>query len=113
MTWLKDIQKRFQAQEKIKVYLLSGIPLLERLTQQITLKEGKYISQLITRLKKVEDPEKLITILQDKILTVIIKKNPLKNHKTRYPKELKVIVDRKKLYSVPGMSFFPVPVHQK
>jgi starch synthase (maltosyl-transferring) len=52
MTWLKDIQKRFQAQEKIKVDILSSIPLLERLTQQITLKGGKYISQLITRLKE-------------------------------------------------------------
>ena len=107
MTWLKDIQKRFQAQEKIKVYLLSGIPLLERLTQQITLKEGKYISQLITRLKKVEDPEKLITILQDKILTVIIEENPLKNHKTRYPKELKVIVDRKKALFGAWYELFP------
>lgn len=107
MTWLKDIQKRFQAQEKIKVDLLSGIPLLERLTQQITLKEGKYISQLISRLKEEEHPEKLITILQDKILTVIIEENPLKNHKTRYPKELKVIVDRKKALFGAWYELFP------
>jgi len=107
ITWLKDIQKRFQAQEKNKVDLLSGFPLLERLIQQITLKEGKYISQLITRLKEEEDPEKLITILQDKILTVIIEENPLKNHKTRYLKELKVIVDRKKALFGAWYELFP------
>jgi len=107
ITWLKDIQKRFQAQEKIKVDILSGIPLLEKLTQQITLKEGKYIRQLITRLKEEEHPEKLMAILQDKLLAVIIEENPLKNHKTRYPKELKVIVDRKKALFSAWYELFP------
>jgi len=107
ITWLKDIQKRFQAQEKIKIDILSGIPLLERLTQQITSKEGKYIRQLITGLKEEEHPEKLMVILQDKLLAVIIEENPLKNHKTRYPMELKVIVDRKKALFSAWYELFP------
>lgn len=107
ITWLKDIQKRFQAQEKIKIDILSGIPLLERLTQQITSKEGKYIRQLITGLKEEEHPEKLMAILQDKLLAVIIEENPLKNHKTRYPMELKVIVDRKKALFSAWYELFP------
>ena len=107
ITWLKDIQKRFQAQEKIKVDLLSGFPLLERLARQITSKEERYIHKLITKLKEEEDSEKLIAILQDKILTVIIEENPLKNHKTRYFKELKVMVDRKKALFSAWYELFP------
>ena len=107
ITWLKDIQKKFQAQEKIKVDLLSGIPLLERLIQQITLKEGKYLAQLIVRLKEEDRPEKLMAVLQDKLLTVIIEENPLKNQKTRYPQELKVIVDRKKALFSAWYELFP------
>jgi len=107
ITWLKDIQKRFQAQEKIKIDILSGIPLLERLTQQITSKEGKYIRQLITGLKEEEHPEKLMAILQDKLLAVIIEKNPIKNNKIRYPQELKVMVDRKKALFSTWYELFP------
>jgi len=107
ITWLKDIQKRFQTKEKIKVDILSGIPLLERLTRQITSKEKKYIHQLITRLKEEEDSEKLIVILQDKQLAFIIEENPIKNNIIRYPKELKVIVDRKKALFSTWYGLFP------
>jgi len=107
ITWLKDIQKRFQTKEKTKVDILSGIPLLERLIRQITSKEKKYIHQLVTRLKEEEDSEKLMVILQDRLLTAIIEKNPIKNNKIRHPQELKVMVDRKKALFSTWYELFP------
>jgi len=107
ITWLNNIPKRFQAQEKIKVDILSNIPLLERLAQQITLKERKYINQIITRLKEEDKPEKLVAILQDKTLSIIIQENPLKYHKIRYCKKLKVIIDRKKALFSTWYELFP------
>ena len=107
-TWWKDIQKKATGSDNLSVDLKSGISLLAKVIPKVVETEKKVaLQRLIALLQKSENQSEILKLLEKELDSEFRQKYPLSNHLTRYPKELKVIVDRKRAGFSAWYEMFP------
>jgi len=107
-TWWQDIQKKATGSDNLSVDLKSGISLLAEVIPKVVEADKKVaLQRLIVLIQKGEEQGEVIKLLEKELDNEFRQKYPLTNHLTRYPKELKVIVDRKRAGFSAWYEMFP------
>lgn len=95
-TWQKDLKKKYDARQDIKVEILIGIQHIQNILQRVSGDDKKNLLQYIDSLRDEEDRQEAVKIVLSEELSNLIKKYPDKQSATKYEKDLSVIVDRPK-----------------
>ena len=107
-TWRRDIQKKAESGQDIKVDLLIGLELVENAVKRAKDKaDAKKIRDVLKKIKKEKAPGKAVEIALDQELAEIIRKYPAKKLMTIYDKQLQVAVDRPKALFSAWYEMFP------
>ncbi len=107
-TWQKDLRKRFEAGQDLKIDFLIGVEHIEKAIGRATYEDGHKLIRFAEKLKKQEeDQESLVAIALSPELTTLMQRYPDKEFVTRYHRELSVIVDRKKALFSTWYELFP------
>lgn len=94
-TWRKDIKKKFDATQDIKIDLLIGVELVEAAAKRAKGKEANALATFAENIKKNDAAEAVAVALSQELL-VSMKKYTDTAFATRYEKELAVEVNREK-----------------
>lgn len=106
-TWQKDLKKKFEAGQDIRVDVLIGIEHLERAVKRTSKNDRKKLSEYINVFKKETDIEKTVTVILGKEIGKLMDRYPDKGLATRYEKELAVLVDRARAVFSTWYELFP------
>lgn len=95
-TWQRDLRKKFDAKQDIRVDILTGIRYITDSSQRASADDKKTLLAYIDLLKTERNGQKAVSIAFSEELGKLM--NEYRNRKlaTNYGKELPVIVDRKK-----------------
>ncbi|MCI0693081.1 alpha-1,4-glucan--maltose-1-phosphate maltosyltransferase [candidate division KSB1 bacterium] len=96
LTWRKDIKKKFDADQNIKVDLLSGVELVEAAANRAKGEDANALSEFAETIKNEKDFAAAVEVALSRGLLALVEKYPDKRFATRYDKELAVVVDREK-----------------
>jgi starch synthase (maltosyl-transferring) len=94
-TWQKDIKKKFEAGQDIKVDVLVGIGYIEDALKRAKGDDKKRLVRIISSLKN-SSPEEVPLIAFSNELVELMDKYPDRSLSTRYEKNLRVVVDRER-----------------
>lgn len=107
-TWQKDLRKRFEAGQDLKIDFLIGVEHIEKAIGRAAYEDGQKLIRFAEKLKKQEeDQESLVAIALSPELTTLMQRYPDKEFTTRYHRELSVTVDRKKALFSTWYELFP------
>jgi len=106
-TWQRDLKKRFDAGQDVKVELLSGAEYIEKTSQRASKVDRKALISYLELFKKESNTERTISVALGEELTELINKDPDKRFGVTYEKELTVVVDRGKALFSSWYELFP------
>jgi starch synthase (maltosyl-transferring) len=92
MTWQKDLKKKFDTGQDVKVEILIGLGYIKDVAERAKGKDRKKLEELSLKLEKEKD----VMLALDEELTELMNMYSDRSSATRYDKALEVVVDRKK-----------------
>lgn len=95
-TWQKDLKKKFDAGQDLKVDLLSGVELIEAAAKRAEGENAKSLLEFAKALRNQQDYAEAVGVALSRGLTALVEKYPDTQFATRYDKELAVLVEREK-----------------
>jgi starch synthase (maltosyl-transferring) len=105
-TWQRDMKKKYDAHQDLKVDLLIGAKYVEEASQSASGEDKKRLIDFGKMLKKGEDKEAVLVALNAE-LTELMDQYPDKKFAVSYQKELSVWVDRGKALFSAWYELFP------
>ena len=105
-TWQRDLKKRFDSGQNLKVDLRTGVEYLKEISEKVPKEEKKKLQKFAELLEKGRD-EEAVEVALDQELTLFMDRNPDKTFGVSYEKELAVVVDREKALFSSWYEFFP------
>jgi starch synthase (maltosyl-transferring) len=93
-TWRKDIKKKFEAGQDIKVDLLAGVELIAAAVNRAKGEEANALSEFAATIRKEKDQAEAVAVALSRGLAAFMEKYPDKTLATLYDKELRVTVER-------------------
>lgn len=107
-TWWKEIQKKAKNNHDIAVELKSGLSLLAKSVLKIKETDKKEVIQkIIVLIQRGDQQDRLLKLMEEHLDIDFLQNYSIPNHITRYPKILKVIVDRKRAGFSAWYEIFP------
>jgi starch synthase (maltosyl-transferring) len=106
-TWRKDIKKKFDASQDIKVDLLIGVALIEATAQRASGEDAKALMEFAETIKNENDDAEALAVALSRELLALMEKYPDNKFATRYEKELAVTVDRERALFSTWYECFP------
>lgn len=95
-TWQKDLKKKFDAGQKLKIDVLIGLELIKEAAERAAGKDSEKLREFIEALERETDDGQALMIALDEELNAMINRYSDRSSAMRYDKELEVVVDRKK-----------------
>lgn len=105
-SWQKDIKKKFDASQDIKIDIRIGVSYIEDASERASGEGKKRLRELAALLSKV-DAQKAISIAFSEELRVLMNRYSEKGFVSRYEKELCVVVERTKALFSTWYECFP------
>ncbi len=93
-TWRKDIKKKFDAGQDIKVDLLAGVELIEAAAKRTRGEDANALTEFAATIRKEKDHAEAVAVALSRGLSAFMQKYPDKTLATTYGKELAVVVER-------------------
>jgi starch synthase (maltosyl-transferring) len=106
-TWKKDVKKKFDAGQDIKVDLLYGIDLIKAASKRAPVKDKEGFRRLIESVENERDRGKAFSLACDESAVALMNRYPDRSFAGRYEKELPIVVDRKKAVFSAWYELFP------
>lgn len=106
-TWQKDIKKKFEAGQDVRVDILIGNNFIEDAAKRASGEDRKKLEEIVTFLKNEQDMEKAFSAIHGRELNELMDKYPDMRFATRYDKELSIVVDRPKALFSTWYEMFP------
>jgi starch synthase (maltosyl-transferring) len=105
-TWQRDMKKKYDAHQDLKMDLLIGAKYVEEVSQHSTREDKKKLIDFAETLRKGKDEEAILVALSGEI-TELMDQYPDKKFAVSYKKELSVWVDRGKALFSTWYELFP------
>jgi starch synthase (maltosyl-transferring) len=106
-TWQRDIKKRYDAGQDLRVELLIGAGYAEEASRRASKEDKKKLIGFAEVLKRVKGGEEFTSVALSIEFTELMDRYPDKNFAASYEKELRVVVDRKKALFSTWYELFP------
>jgi starch synthase (maltosyl-transferring) len=106
-TWQKDLKKKYDAGQDIRVDVLIGIELIEEASKRASGDNKKKLIEFIDFLKNEADIEKTVSVVLSEELSNLMDRYVDRSSATEYEKELSVVVDRKNALFSSWCEIFP------
>ncbi|MBU1932366.1 MAG: alpha-1,4-glucan--maltose-1-phosphate maltosyltransferase [Candidatus Omnitrophica bacterium] len=108
-TWQKDLKKKLDAGQDVKMDLLVGIGLMEKTIGLASVKDAKRLKEFMDIIKndKTRSGDKAVPVIFSDDFTSLMFSYPDRSGATRYDKELEVAVDRPKALFSTWYEMFP------
>ena len=106
-TWQRDLKKKRDAGQDLKVDLLIGAQFVEEASQRASGQENETLRRFAEALGKGESTAEKIFIAFDAELAGLMEKYPDHRFATSYGRELTIVVDREKAFFSSWYEFFP------
>ncbi|MFH1359741.1 MAG: alpha-1,4-glucan--maltose-1-phosphate maltosyltransferase [Candidatus Omnitrophota bacterium] len=106
-TWQKDLRKRFEAHQDLKVELLIGIKILEELIRDHKGDGPGKIRKFVKAIQDAKDISKAASLALERELLDFARSIPDEKSLVTYGKTLEIIVDRPKALFSTWYEFFP------
>jgi starch synthase (maltosyl-transferring) len=103
-TWQRDLRKKFDAGEDLKVDMLAGAKCVEDASQRASGQDKKQLRNFAQILRRGEDA---VSAAFSEALAGLMGKYPDRRFATAYPKDLTVVVDREKALFSTWYELFP------
>ncbi|MEW6380039.1 MAG: alpha-1,4-glucan--maltose-1-phosphate maltosyltransferase [bacterium] len=95
-TWQKDLRKKFEAGQDLRVDILIGIEHLESAAKRAPASEAARLLEFAGIFRNATDVQTVVLAALGRELGELMAQNPDKKLSTRYGRELEVVVDRKR-----------------
>ncbi len=106
-TWQHELEKKYTAGEDIGPDIQTGILLIEDKASKALSEEAEILTGWAERIRKAKELDQVLALTQDRALGQLMAKPPEDDFITNYPKELPVLVERKKAIFSSWYEFFP------
>jgi len=106
-TWQRDIKKRYDAGQDLRVELLIGAGYAEEVSRRASREDKKKLIGFAEVLKRVKGGEEFTSVALSAELMELMDLYPDKNFAVSYEKELRVVVDREKALFSTWYELFP------
>jgi starch synthase (maltosyl-transferring) len=106
-TWQKDLRKKIDANQDIRVDVLVGAEYLQRAAERATGDDTKKLKEFSHLLREEKDMSRAASLALGRGLTELMNTNPDTSVTTTYDKELGVVVDGKKAIFSAWYELFP------
>ncbi|AQT68453.1 Alpha-1,4-glucan:maltose-1-phosphate maltosyltransferase 1 [Anaerohalosphaera lusitana] len=106
-TWQQDIFKKYEAGQALTVDLQIGAELLKDVVKRAEGEDKDRLSEALELLEHVRDIDETVLSVTDEKLSEIAQKYPPRNHRVKYDRELKVLVDQPKALFSSWYELFP------
>jgi starch synthase (maltosyl-transferring) len=106
-TWQRDLKKKFEAGQRLKVDFLIGAGYVEEALQRASKEDRRKLIGLAEILKRGEDSGEAISVALSDEITELMNQYPDQKFSASYGKELKVVVDREKALFSSWYELFP------
>ncbi len=106
-SWRKDLKKKFEANQDIKVDLLIGSELIEKAAGRASGADAEKLRKFARTLRDADDTRNSVSLALSDDVEKLIKSYPDKNSSAVYEKELAVLVDSKKALFSAWYEMFP------
>jgi starch synthase (maltosyl-transferring) len=106
-TWQRDLKKKFDAGQEVKVDLLSGAGYVQGASGRASNEDRQRLMQIGEVLEKEGEDGDAVSVALSEELTELMNKYPDKKFASRYEKDLTVTVDRKKALFSAWYELFP------
>jgi len=106
-TWQRDLKKKFDANQNLKVDLLIGAGYVEEAAERSSKEHRKKLIHFAEVLKKEVDVKEAVSIALNEELTDLMHRYPDKKFAVAYEKELSAVVDREKALFCTWYEVFP------
>ena len=93
-TWQNDIKKKYEANQDIKIDILSGVQHIENMSKLATGDDHSKLLEFLRLFGNGENSEKAISVALSRELTDLMNKYQDRRFVTRYGMDLTVVVDR-------------------
>lgn len=109
LTWRKDLEKRYEAKADVGPELIAGLDIIEETSREAEEEDsGKLIAlSRAIREETEKDSDRAFSIALSAELMSLMKKYPNKRLAVTYPKELPLMVDRRKALFSSWYEMFP------
>ncbi|MEW5803116.1 MAG: alpha-1,4-glucan--maltose-1-phosphate maltosyltransferase [bacterium] len=95
-TWQNDLRKKHQAGQDINVDILIGAEYLEAASKRASENDAKRLLECARLLQGTKDIQEVIPVALGEELSALMDRNPDREISSRYERELKVVVDRRR-----------------
>jgi starch synthase (maltosyl-transferring) len=106
-TWKNDLEKRFQAGEKLAVSRLAGEALVESAAGQAVGKDKNRLLEMVTAFRDSKDDEGALLLSRKDELARLMRIYPSRRETTLYGKWLEVVVERREALFSAWYEIFP------
>lgn len=106
-TWQRDLRKKFDANQDVKVDILTGIQYMKESLQMASPDDKKTLLAYVDMLKTEENGQKAVSIAFSEELGNLMNRYQDRKFATNYGKELPVVVDRPKALFCAWYERFP------
>jgi starch synthase (maltosyl-transferring) len=106
-SWNRDMRKRVDARQDVTVDLLIGADLIEAASQRASGADARQLAAWSEAMRQKGDPVQKITLAFNPALMEMMDRYADRRFATRYQRELRVLVQRKKAYFSAWYELFP------
>jgi len=106
-TWQKDLRKKFEAGQNVKVDVLVGAGHIEAAAERASGADAQKLQEWARTLRGEKDVARAVSLALSEEITTLMKTYPDKRWATTYDKELVIIVDRPKALFSTWYEMFP------
>ncbi len=106
-TWQMDLRKKVAAGQDIRVDLQIGAELVKQGAARATKDAAKQLKKFAERLESTDDTDEAVATALNEDLSRLMEAHPERKLATRYARELRVEVERKKALFSTWYEFFP------
>jgi starch synthase (maltosyl-transferring) len=107
LTWQKDLQKKHEAGQDLKVDLLIGVTMIEQAASEASGEVSARLHLAAAALGNAANRQRAVAIGLDPELASLISAASARGLATKYPQEFSVVVDRKKALFSSWYELFP------
>jgi len=106
-TWQKDLKKKFDAGQDVKVDINIGIEYLDGASNRASGEDKKRLREFVSTLKNETEIEKAVSLALSEELSKVVDRYQDRDFATKYEKELAVVVEREKALFSSWFEVFP------